>query len=91
MQPVGQTRERRALGREDRRRVQSYRSGEKVVTSGIYRVVHYQHRLAHEVTLLQGGIFPPCMRCGLQVVFELLRTVQVKGFRVNLNALPEVA
>lgn len=91
MQHVGGKRERRALGREDRRRVKSYRSGEQVEVSGIYRVVHYQHRLAHEVTLLQGGIFPPCMRCGLQVVFELLRKVSLGDFRVRLNSLPEVA
>jgi len=91
MQPVNRRREKRAPGRGDRRRVEAYRSGEKVGVSGIYRVVHYQHRLAHEVTLLQGGIFPPCMRCGLQVVFELLRTVSPGEFRVHLNTLPEVA
>src|SRR5205807_3656405 len=84
-------RERRETGREDRRAVQAFRSGEAVATSGIYRVVHYQHRLAHEVTLLQGGIFPPCMRCGTQVLFELLRGVRIADFKVRLNALPEVA
>jgi len=91
MSAIGKKREKRDARREDRRGVQSFRSGEAVGTSGVYRVVHYQHRLAHEVTLIQGGVFPPCMRCGTQVLFELLRGVRLADFKVRLNALPEVA
>jgi hypothetical protein len=47
--------------------------GDEVPESGIYRVIHRQHRVPHEVTLLQGEKFPPCDLCDDAVVFKLLR------------------
>src|SRR5690242_6485168 len=49
-----------------------FRTGETIKESGIYRVHHNQHRLPHEVTLLQGQKFPRCARCDDGVRFELV-------------------
>ena len=68
-----------------------FRCGEKILKSGIYRVVHEKHRLPHEVTLLSGQLFPRCMKCEAMVYFELLRSApdnDFAPFRVALYALP---
>ena len=62
-----------------------FRTGETIKESGIYRVHHNQHRLPHEVTLLQGQDFPRCTRCDDGVSFEL---VLAAPFRIYLNELP---
>ena len=70
----------------------TYRSSEKIPVSGIYRVVHAQHRLPHEVTLLEGQTFPPCVKCHDEVTFELVRAVPTLERRgsVSLYALPVI-
>jgi hypothetical protein len=50
-----------------------FRTGETIKESGIYRVYHNQHRLPHEVTLLQGQQFPRCAKCDDAVMFELVQ------------------
>ena len=62
----------------------SYKPGEVIPESGIYRVQHDAHRLMHTATLLRATLFPLCRRCGQRVRFELLRQVkssQVPAFR----------
>lgn len=50
----------------------TFRPGQSVPVSGIYRVTHGDaHRAAHELTLKKGEVFPPCRRCGQQVRFRL--------------------
>jgi hypothetical protein len=49
-----------------------YKPGEIVDRPGIYRVIHQQHRLPHEVTLLLNDVFPRCRTCGQAVRFECL-------------------
>ncbi len=49
-----------------------YRVGDPIAPGGIYRASHGDHRLAHEVTLLSGGLFPRCKKCGNGVTFELV-------------------
>lgn len=68
----------------------TFKTGEVVPHSGIYSVIHAEHRLPHEVTLLRGHSFPPCSKCGTNVKFKLLRGVTVDSFKVVLNSLPEV-
>jgi hypothetical protein len=68
----------------------TFKTGEVVPQSGIYRVTHGDHRLPHEVTLLRSQEFPPCSKCGVQVKFKLLRGVTVESFKIVLNALPEI-
>jgi hypothetical protein len=67
-------------------------SGEVVPHTGIYRVFHGEHRLAHEVTALQGHTFPVCSKCSNEVHFELIRSAPLadtgSDFRVVLNSLP---
>jgi hypothetical protein len=68
----------------------SFKTGQVVPQSGIYSVVHFEHRLPHEVTLLRAETFPPCSKCGVNVKFKLLRGVTVDSFKIVLNSLPEV-
>lgn len=49
-----------------------FKPGEKAPQSGIYKVLHYQHRLYHEVTVLAGQSLPSCRRCGKDVRFQLV-------------------
>lgn len=51
----------------------SYKPGDTVPRSGIYRIEHAPHRLMHEATLLKGALFPCCKRCRNSVRFELVR------------------
>ena len=67
---------------------ETYKTGETVPNSGIYRVSHNEHRLPHEVTLLRANSFPPCSRCGNNVTYKLLRAVTVDRFSITLNAIP---
>jgi len=66
--------------------------GEAAPATGIYRVFHGEHRLSHEVTVLEGNLFPVCSKCTNQVHFELVRAVPLVNtnseFRVVLNSLP---
>ncbi|HLY93173.1 MAG TPA: hypothetical protein VKQ89_07955 [Candidatus Angelobacter sp.] len=72
----------------------SYRSSETIPACGIYRVIHAQHRLPHEVTLIEGQLFPPCSRCHNEVRFELVRGVPAlereRRGSVSLYALPVI-
>lgn len=52
--------------------VQTYRPGEEVPRSGIYKVSHRGHHHDHEVTCVSGEDFPSCHQCGDQVRFSLL-------------------
>jgi hypothetical protein len=49
----------------------TYRAGEQVPNTGLYRVFHYQHRMPHDVVVSQGSLFPPCSKCGNRVMFKL--------------------
>jgi hypothetical protein len=48
-----------------------FRPGDKVPTTGIYTVSHYQHRMPHDVFAVEGDQFPPCRRCGSRASFVL--------------------
>lgn len=49
--------------------------GETVALSGVYRVVHAEHRADHEVVAITGDILPGCRMCKAEVRFYLERTV----------------
>jgi hypothetical protein len=71
---------------------QLYKSSDRIPVSGIYRVIHAQHRLPHEVTLIAGQTFPPCAQCHEEVRFEMVRelpslTRERRG-NVSLYSLP---
>jgi len=69
----------------------TFKCGATIPQSGIYRVIHGEHRLPHEVTLLEGQLFPKCLKCDESVMFELVRGAQditVASFKVALYALP---
>lgn len=73
---------------------QEFRSGQSVPASGIYRVIHAEHRLSHEVTLLKDEVFPICSQCRTAVHFELVRSapnvIADSDFRVRLYSLPVI-
>ena len=50
-----------------------FKPGERIPDSGVYLVVHQEHRSDHEATLVIGKPFPHCARCGTGVRFRLLR------------------
>ena len=61
-------------------------------TTGIYKVIHAEHRLLHEVILSGGDIFPRCAKCSDVVIFELLREVRAKFEYqpIQVYELPEI-
>lgn len=69
----------------------TFHDHELVMANGIYRVIHGQHRLPTEVTLIQGHMFPVCSKCKGKVGFEFLRPIKpAPDFQINLFALPEL-
>jgi hypothetical protein len=55
----------------------TYKPGDKVPKSGIYRVVHDgAHAGEHEVTCIYRKHFPPCNDCDDDVRFELVRAAK---------------
>lgn len=70
----------------------NYQVSEMIPATGIYSVTHNKHRATHEVTLLEGEMFPPCSLCGRDVHFELVMAAPEIGrdsqFRVALYELP---
>ncbi len=50
-----------------------YKPGEIVPTSGIYTVVHHDHRPPHDVIVVRGEEFPTCRFCKTDVRFHPAR------------------
>ena len=46
-------------------------AGSPVPESGVYRVVHSEHREPHFVTAIKGEVFPPCRKCRNLVRYSL--------------------
>ena len=58
---------------------ESYKSGEVAEQSGVYNVLHVEHRSQHLATIFKGQRFPACARCGDQVRFVLVRPAALIG------------
>ena len=89
---VGKRKLRVVASRHDLPKKEQFRCGDKILESGIYRVIHRNHRLPHEVTLLRDQLFPKCVKCEDSVYFELMRSapdITLAPFKVALYALPE--
>lgn len=65
-----------------------FETGALVTESGIYRVMHSEHRLPHEATCLAGDKFPRCAKCSAAVKFELLRAAPLLQTSYHLYELP---
>ena len=52
----------------------SYKPGEQIPDSGIYKVIHKTHRHAHENIFAAGQTFPPCKHCGDKVRFQAVNS-----------------
>jgi len=58
------------------KKIDEFKPGDKVPTSGIYDVIHDKldgndHASSHQVTAIAGRIFPPCRACKGWVRFRL--------------------
>ena len=76
---------------EPEMRERIFHTGDIVPDSGIYLVVHPEHRLPHEVTLLRDQQFPTCAKCNTAVVFRLVQAapyLEDGEFRVALHRIP---
>ena len=54
----------------------TFRSGETVPLSGIWRPQHNGCRNPAELWIRKDELFPPCEQCGSQATFTLLKEVQ---------------
>lgn len=52
---------------------QAFKAGDHAPESGVYTVVHADHRRAHAATIFKGERFPVCGKCGDKVRFVLYR------------------
>ncbi len=55
--------------------LRAYKSGQMVPISGIYTVIHVDHRGPHEALAIRGDVFPACRICKTQVRFQIARVV----------------
>ncbi len=55
--------------------VRGFAPGETVAVTGVYRVVHAQHRADHEVVAINGDILPTCRVCQSKVRFYVERAM----------------
>lgn len=49
--------------------------GDQVALSGVYRVVHAEHRHDHFVIVLAGDVLPACRVCAGKVTFHIEQTL----------------
>jgi hypothetical protein len=49
-----------------------FQTGDRAPETGIYRVVHVNHRLPHEVVILKDEQFPRYAKCLAAVRFDLI-------------------
>jgi hypothetical protein len=52
------------------------RPGDRVLVSGLYRVVHTSHRAPHGVLVFRGEELPTCRSCKRDVTFTLITAVE---------------
>jgi hypothetical protein len=55
--------------------VESLSPGETISVSGVYRVVHSEHRADHDVLALKGDVLPDCRVCKNLVRFHLEHSI----------------
>jgi hypothetical protein len=61
----------------EERMAQEFKPGEKVPSSGVYRVLHNGHRDGHDATLREGEQFPTCTVCDQNVRFRLVQSAKM--------------
>lgn len=61
----------------EERMAQEFKPGEKVPSSGVYRVLHKSHRDEHDATLREGEQFPTCTVCDQNVRFRLVQSAKM--------------
>lgn len=61
-------------------RTREFHPGDSASATGVYRAIHFRHRMPHEITVLEGEIFPRCKKCGDKVKFGLVHAApRIKG------------
>jgi hypothetical protein len=75
----------RAMDTHVSRDPHSYWAGQKARESGIYAVIHAEHRHDHEVLAIRGEEFPSCLACGREVTFHLVRPIPHMTYDIDLS------
>jgi hypothetical protein len=57
------------------RDVRAHKPGQLVPISGLYAVVHQNHRAEHEVVAIRGDEFPGCRVCKSEVRFYAAKVI----------------
>lgn len=60
--------------------------GDVCAYTGLYEVVHVDHRVPHKVVVSVDDVFPPCKQCGANVRFRLLTQSTDEPFRPHARA-----
>lgn len=63
--------------RREERMSAEFKPGDKVPSSGVYKVSHQAHREEHEATLREGEEFPTCTVCERGVRFRLVQSARL--------------
>ena len=50
---------------------EQYVPGLNAPVSGVYRVIHHEHRPVHNVVIIRGDVFPSCRNCHSRVCYVL--------------------
>ena len=53
----------------------AYKPGQIVPISGVYTIIHLDHRPPHEAVAVRGDLFPACRICKEQVRFQVAQIV----------------
>ena len=65
-------------------------AGDRAPSSGVYRVIHVQHRKSHRVIMIRGDDLPPCRFCKQEVTFQLVETSEYIAHDLDFAGLPIV-
>jgi hypothetical protein len=66
-----------------------FRPGEEVPESGVYAVLHHNHRPKHVATIFKGERFPFCAHCKKDVRFLLMHPANVISEDGDFNKDPD--
>ena len=57
------------------REIRAYKPGQMVPVSGLYSVIHQDHRSEHQVVAIRGDEFPSCRVCKGEVRFYVVTVI----------------
>ncbi len=67
----------------------TFDTGQSVLQSGHYKVIHEAHTLPRDIPMLVGNTFPACARCASPVHFQLTQVLRVNSARERFRLLQD--